>query len=262
MLNSVELKNLYFKIQNQIFYMIPEKWDKIFLYAAILEDKEHLLKGEMFFYYYPSGLLKKNPVNVYEIPAKFNIDEKSYTKLVNSLYETIKYIRKEFEKAEEEMWTSLTISIENLKFKVEYDYEDLRYYTNEERHIIWQYKYLDLSLDRLTKKQKEMLKQYLIKEQFQNKKTKEHEEDMYQMHVHNIVEYNREEKPILLGSAKQIKKEDEAELDIQEPEGAKNQIIEIAKKENENKSEKESEAESMAKNQILLQTFTTLKFPR
>ena len=240
MLNSVELKNLYFKIQNQIFYMIPEKWDKIFLYAAMLEDKEHLPKGEMFFYYYPSGLLKKNPVNVYEIPAKFNIDEKSYTKLVNKLYETIKFIREEFKKAEEEMWTSLTISIENLKFKVEYDYEDLNSLTNEERHIIWQYKYLGISLDRLPKKKREMLKQYLIMEQFQNKKTKVDEEDMYQMHVHNIVEYDREEKPILLGAAKPTEKEDD-ESDAQG--SAKNQIVEV---ENE-----ESDNEIRSKNQIL-----------
>ena len=51
----------------------------------------------MFFYYYPKGILKKNPVNVYEIPTKFNIDEDSYSKLVNNLYETIKLLRKEFE---------------------------------------------------------------------------------------------------------------------------------------------------------------------
>ena len=227
MLNVVELKNLYYKIQNQIFYMIPEKWNKIFLYAAMLEDKEHLPKGEMFFYYYPSGLLKRNPINVYEIPAKFNIDEKSYTKLVNDLYETIKLIRKEFEKAEEEMWTSLTISIGDLKFKVEYDYEDLRYLTNEDRHIIWQYKYLDLSIDRLSNEKRKMLKQYLIREQFENKEPKIHEENMYQMHVHNNIEYDREEKPILLGAGepKHIKKREEKSEDKEDKVESKNQIL-------------------------------------
>ena len=231
MLDKVELENLYYKIQTQIFYMIPEKWNKIYLYSAMLEDEEHLPKGEMFFYYYPSGLLKKNPVNVYEIPAKFNIDEKSYTKLINNLYETIKLIRKEFEKAEEEMWTSLTISMENLKFKVEYDYEDLKKLTNEDRHIIWQYKYMGISPDRLPKKKREMLNQYLIMEQFQNKKTEIHEENMYQMHVHNNVEYDREEKPILLGEAQPIKKAKHAKSkDEQEKDGAKNQIVEIGRR--------------------------------
>ena len=178
----------------------------LFLYAAIIENEGHLPKGEMFFYYYPSGLLKKNPINVYEIPGKFNIDEKSYTKLVNNLYETVRLIRKEFENAKEEMWTSLTISIENLKFKVEYDYEDLKTLSNEDRHIIWQYKYLNLPIDSLSKNKREMLKQYLIMEQFQNKKTIKHEENMYQMHIHNNVEFDREEKPILLGAGEPKKK--------------------------------------------------------
>ena len=55
----------------------------------------------MFFYYYPKGILKKNAINVYEIPVKFNIDEKEYMKLVNQLYETIKLLRKEFENVNE-----------------------------------------------------------------------------------------------------------------------------------------------------------------
>ena len=242
MLNGGELRTLYFKIQNQIFYMIPEKWDKIFLYAAMLEDEEHLPKGEMFFYYYPSGLLKKNPINVYEVPAKFNIDEKAYTKLVDNLYETVVLIRKEFEKAKEEMWTSLTISIENLKFKIEYDYEDFRYLANEDRHIIWQYKYLGLSIDRLPKKKKEMLKQYLIMEQFQNKETKKHEENMYQMHVHNIIEYDREEKPILLGAG-ESGKEDKNEKHKKKHENKKEQEVKNIEEEHNEKTE--------SKNQIL-----------
>ena len=126
MLNGVKLKALYSKIQTQLFYMIPEKWDRIYLYAAMFTDEQILKKGEMFFYYYPTGILKKNPVNVYEVPIKFNIDEEAYMKLINNLYETIKLLQKEFEKAGEKPWTSLTISIENLKFKIEYSYEDLR----------------------------------------------------------------------------------------------------------------------------------------
>ena len=126
MLNGVKLKNLYSKIQTQLFYMIPEKWDKIYIYAAMFTDDQILKKGEMFFYYYPTGILKKNPVNVYEVPMKFNIDEEAYMKLVNDLYQTIKLLQKEFEDAGEKPWTSLTVSIEDLKFKIEYDYEYLR----------------------------------------------------------------------------------------------------------------------------------------
>ena len=50
--------------------------------------------GELFFYYVPKGILKKKPVNVYEIPSKFNIDETEYLKLVDALYSKIKELRK------------------------------------------------------------------------------------------------------------------------------------------------------------------------
>ena len=126
MLNGARLRDIYSKIQTKLFYMIPEKWDRIYLYAAMFKEDQILKKGEMFFYYYPTGILKKNPVNVYEVPMKFNIDEEAYMKLVNNLYETIKLLQKEFENADEKPWTSLTISIEDLKFKIEYSYEDLR----------------------------------------------------------------------------------------------------------------------------------------
>ena len=194
MLNGVKIRNIYSKIQTQLFYMIPEKWDKIYLYAAVVEKMNNIQTGEMFFYYYPKGLLKKNPVNVYEVPSKFNIDEKAYMKLVDKLYETIKLLRKEFEKTEEKVWSNLTISIENLKFNIEYNYEDLQksHYSNYDRHIVWKYKYLDISIDRLTKRDRKMLEEYLINEQFENIETKTHTENMYQKNVHNIVEYDRE----------------------------------------------------------------------
>ena len=98
MLNTAKLRSIYSNIQTQLFYMIPEKWDRIYLYASILEKVNNLETGEMFFYYYPKGILKKNPINVYEVPSKFNIDESAYMKLVDKLYDTIKILRQEFEK--------------------------------------------------------------------------------------------------------------------------------------------------------------------
>ena len=80
MLSTNKLRSIYSKIQTILFYMIPEKWDSIYLYASIIEQVNHLETGEMFFYYYPAGLIKKNPINVYEIPNKFNIEEEEYMK--------------------------------------------------------------------------------------------------------------------------------------------------------------------------------------
>ena len=56
--------------------MIPEKCDEVYLYATVIVDDENEESGEMFFFYYPKGIIRKRPVNVYEIPSRFNIEEK------------------------------------------------------------------------------------------------------------------------------------------------------------------------------------------
>ena len=195
MKNTPRIKSIYAKIQTQLFYMIPEKWDKIYLYASIVEKANNIQTGEMFFYYFPKGILKRNPINVYEIPYIYNIDEESYNILANKLYDTIKELRREFEKEGLKIWSNLTISIANLKFNIEYDYENLNTskYTNEERHIIWNYKYLDFPIERLSKKDRKMLENYLIEEKLLNKEVGTYSEGMYNFKVHNIIEYNREE---------------------------------------------------------------------
>lgn len=195
MKNTLRIKSLYTKIQTQLFYMIPEKWDRIYLYASIVEKPNNIQTGEMFFYYFPKGILKRNPINVYEIPYIYNIDEESYNILANKLYETIKELRREFEKEGLKLWSNLTISIVNLKFNIEYDYEDLSTskYTNEERHIIWNYKYLDFQIERFSKKDRKMLENYLIEEKLLNKEVGTYSEGMYNVKVHNIIEYNRKE---------------------------------------------------------------------
>lgn len=250
MLNGVKIRSIYSKIQTQLFYMIPEKWDRIYLYASIVEKINNLETGEMFFYYYPKGILKKNPVNVYEVPSKFNVDENAYMKLVNQLYETIKLLRKEFEKEGEKLWSNLTISIENLKFHVEYNYEDLERsnYSNYDRHIIWQYKYLDLSVERLSKKDRKMLERYLLEEQFENKETKKHTENMYQKNIHNIVEYDKERKEY-----EQLEETEQEEIKLQERHLDKYELYKLKKEEEKQKeiSNVIENQETKKKNQIL-----------
>ena len=195
MLSTNKLRSIYSKIQTQLFYMIPEKWDKIYLYASIIEQVNHLETGEMFFYYYPAGILKKNPVNVYEIPNKFNIEEEEYSKLVNKLYATLNELREAFkESTEEKMWSNFTITIADAKFNIEYNYEDLlgSDYTSYDRHIIWMCKYLDYPIERLSRKDKKMLKEYYESIEQKKIKTKIYTEGMYKKKVHNIIEYSNE----------------------------------------------------------------------
>lgn len=46
---------------------------------------------------------------------------------MKTLYQKIQQLREEFRKSETgSIWSNITITIENLKFKVEYNYEDLK----------------------------------------------------------------------------------------------------------------------------------------
>lgn len=195
MLNHTKkIKEIYEDIQKKIFYMIPEKWDKLYLYSSIIDMPKNVKSGELFFYYVPKGVLKKKPVNVYEIPNKFNLDEGEYLKLVELLYSKIKELREEFIKSGQEAWSNVTMIIQNSRFRIEYDYENLKNsdFTSYERHIIWRYKYLEIGPEQVNKKDKEVLKRYTLGAK------KLHRREVYEFGIYirdikNIVDYNTEE---------------------------------------------------------------------
>lgn len=196
MLNHTKkIKKIYEDIQKMIFYLIPEKWDKLYLYSSVIDKADGKKTGELYFYYIPRGILKKKPVNVYEIPNRFNIDEEEYLKLIKVVYGKIKELREEFRKTEQgSLWSNITITIQNFKFKVEYNYEDLENssFTSYERHIIWRYKYLGIGDAQVNKKDKEILNRY-----FNGPKTLERQETyetgIYIKDIENLVDYNTEE---------------------------------------------------------------------
>ncbi|MBO6243915.1 MAG: antitoxin YezG family protein [Clostridia bacterium] len=166
MLNHTKkIKDIYEDIQKKLFYMIPEKWEELYLYSSVLDKPDRDGKtGELYFYYFPKGILKKKAVNVYEIPARFNVDERQYLKLVEILYSEIKQLRQEFKKANNgEVWSNLTMIIKNFRFKVDYDYTDLNHYdfNSFQRHIIWRYEYLGIGPEQLNRAEKEILKRYI-----------------------------------------------------------------------------------------------------
>ena len=192
--HTKKIKEMYEDIQRRIFYMIPEKWEKMYLYASVSDLIDRRQTGELFFYYIPKGIFKKNPVNVYEIPQKFNLDEKEYIKLVNILYQKIVALREEFKKIEVvPTWTNLTIMIQGIKFKVEYDYEDLTKskFSNYERHIIWRYNFLGIKEEQMNKEERKIIEKYLIGEKVVRRRER-YEEGIYIKNIKNIVDYDTE----------------------------------------------------------------------
>ena len=192
--HTKKIKEMYEDIQRRIFYMIPEKWDKMYLYASVSDLIDSKKTGELFFYYIPKGIFKKNPVNVYEIPQKFNLDEKEYLKLVNILYQKIVELREEFKKVEiVPTWTNLTMMIKGTQFKIEYDYEDLSKskFSSYERHIIWRYNYLGIKEEQLSRKEKEIIERYLLGEKVIRRRER-YEAGIYIRNIKNIVDYETE----------------------------------------------------------------------
>lgn len=157
------MKEKYEQIQNYIFTLIPEKWEEIYLYASVYKEEEKFGSGEMFFYYLPKGFLKKKYINVYEVPRRFNINEDQYLKIVEELFKCIKSLRQDFIETDQKAWTNLSISIANLKFKIEYKYDDLPKTDKEvfERNVIWKYKYLKTGGD--SKQERKILESYFGK---------------------------------------------------------------------------------------------------
>lgn len=196
MLNHTKkIKEIYEDIQKKLFYMIPEKWESLYLYSSVIDLGNNEKTGELFFYYIPKGIFRKNPVNVYEIPTKFNIEENQYLQLVEILYNEIKMLREEFKKSETgKLWTNITISIQDMKFKVEYRYDDLLndIFDSYERHVIWRYKYLGIGIEQVGKKEKDILEKYFLMPK-QLEKKEEYSMGVYiEQDIKNIIEYNTE----------------------------------------------------------------------
>ena len=194
MLQNSEIRKIYSELQKQLFYLIPERWDRIYLYASVEEKMEGLETGELFFYYFPKGILKKNPVNVYEIPNKFNLNEEEYIKLVEKLYNEIKKLREVLKKYDQRLWSNVTIRIEGLRFEIEYNYENLSNsnYSNMDRHIIWKYNNLKLPEETFLKKEREIIKKYINENIYFSPDTEIYTESIYKNPVKKILDYNKE----------------------------------------------------------------------
>lgn len=241
MLNHTKkIKEIYEIIQKMIFYMIPEKWDKLYLYSSVIDKQDGTKTGELYFYYIPKGIIKKKPVNVYEIPSKFNVDETEYLKLVKALYEKIKQLREQFRKSETgSLWTNITIIIENYKFKVEYNYEDLLHsaFNSYERHIIWRYKYLNIKPEQMNKRDREIIDRFLNGVQILYRKEK-YEAGIYIKDIENVVAFNR---------VNEGNQEDDKKDNLQQ-----NQQKEQVNSEIDKKNQIQKEEKNLRKNQILL----------
>lgn len=220
MIVDPKIKRIYTEIQRQLFYMIPEKWNKVYLYSSILERQNNIETGELYFYYIPNGILKKNPVNVYEISNKFSINENEYIKLVDKLYSEIKKLKKVCIELGEEKWQGLIISISDFQFKVEYFYDDLgnSKFSSYEKHLIFRYIYLNYPITSFNKNERDVINRYVNEVRYNKPKKSVYSEVMYEMPFETIEIGSK-------NSNIQYVKEDDKRLLLEEEKEFKSQIL-------------------------------------
>lgn len=186
--------DFYIEIQRRLFYIIPERWEKIFLYTSIIDVENKKPKGEMFFYYLPKGIIKKKMINGYEIPTIFDIDEIEYSRYITELYNLIRKLRDVQKTRNKRIWSNIVIIIDNNQFTIEYGFENLSNmpFDSYERHIIWRYQYVENDISLYPKKDRNIIQSY---QQFmaQNRIPKKsiHSQPIYDRPVKNIVDYER-----------------------------------------------------------------------
>lgn len=156
------------QIQELIYYIIPEKWKNIELYVSMPDSR--IRKGELFFYYLPNSIFKRQYINCYEVPYMFNISEKEYSDIMSKLYNKFMILKEELNKNNrqvEEIYVHITkekyvyeIATDNVRLKKEnIENNMLNLFTSYENHIIW--RYLNLGIFPDDRKEKEIIRRYL-----------------------------------------------------------------------------------------------------
>ena len=161
------------QIQELIYYIIPEKWKNIELYISMPDMG--IRKGEMFFYYLPNSIFKRQYINCYEVPYMFNISEKEYSDIMSKLYNKFMILKEELNKNNRNV-EEIYVHITKDKYVMEIATDDiilkkndirknmLMLYSSYENHIIWRYINLNILSDE--KRDKEIIRKYLNSEYY------------------------------------------------------------------------------------------------
>jgi uncharacterized protein (TIGR01741 family) len=131
------MEQIYQQIANILVNIVPEEWEKFFLYAEFREGYK-----KVFFYYYTQS--RKKPVYSLDITEIFNISEDDFDELENELYNCFTRLWEEFREQEQELWTNLTFMLERTgKMKINYGYEDISELSPVEKQDKWEAEYLE-----------------------------------------------------------------------------------------------------------------------
>ena len=185
------------QIQELIYYIIPEKWKNIELYISMPDSR--IRKGELFFYYLPNSIFKRQYINCYEVPYMFNISEKEYSDIMSKLYNKFMILKEELNKNNrqvEEIYIHITkekyvyeISTDNVRLRKEnIERNMLSLFSSYENHIIWRYLNLNILPD--DKKEKNIITRYL-NTVFPNLENEKISFDIIDENIKSIVDFEK-----------------------------------------------------------------------
>lgn len=136
-----QMNQMYPVIAEDILGMIPDgNWYEIYLYAEILDGSR-----EVFFYF--NTYENEDFIYSHDIPAKYNVSEKTYDSLLLELQNKFHDLRQIFIDNDQEPWTNLTLILKYPgKIKINYDYEDVinSVISPTQRQMVFEYQHLGL----------------------------------------------------------------------------------------------------------------------
>ncbi|MCM3087669.1 antitoxin YezG family protein [Bhargavaea ginsengi] len=128
-------EEIYQALANQLNDLIPEQWEKVFLYVEDWNDS-----STAYFFYYPAE--GTGPVLSHDTPERFDMDPDDFEIKEYELGETGLSLQRGFREDGQEPWTSFTFILEqNGQFKVDFGYEDLSEVDPGEQREAWKARY-------------------------------------------------------------------------------------------------------------------------
>lgn len=130
-----ELEKNYKQIAESINELIPCDWDKVWMYAEILDDS-----AEIVFYFKEQN--GNEYVNGHQIPHKYSVNKSTYIHLLYELSEIFEALKKAYIQNDLGAWTTATLQLDHkVEFSIEYGYDDV--YSlgidNVQRIAVWEY---------------------------------------------------------------------------------------------------------------------------
>ncbi|BET16686.1 TIGR01741 family protein [Bacillus velezensis] len=139
-METQKMGELYQKIAEHLNEMIPSQWEKIVLYAEILDDS-----ADIYFYFTTPN--NSDYLFSHYIPEQFNVSEEIYDQLLIELQELFEELKEEFKLDNQDIWTNLTLILENTgKFSIDYNYDDVlsSQLDDLQRRDVWKYQNLGI----------------------------------------------------------------------------------------------------------------------